>query len=223
MKITYTGRQVELAPAQLKKLEARFAKIGKLLDGRRECEAHVVLRWSAICIRPKPRSTTSIISSWGSARAATCSPRSTPPPRSWKSRRSRRAPSGATSSARRARSVAERRRRDAGAPVEGRAGAGDRRRVYHVNQHQKQQADDARGGPAGDGEEAATTWSTATPRPTGFRCWSAAATETSTWSKVISVCRKSAVGAEGAGSPARGGAPAEAARRPSRNWSSSPD
>ena len=43
MKITYTGRQVELAPAQLKKLESRFAKIGKLLDGRRECEAHVIL------------------------------------------------------------------------------------------------------------------------------------------------------------------------------------
>jgi putative sigma-54 modulation protein len=43
MKITYTGRQVELAPAQLKKLEARFAKIGKILDGRRECEAHVIL------------------------------------------------------------------------------------------------------------------------------------------------------------------------------------
>lgn len=43
MKITYTGRQVELAPAQLKKLETRFAKIGKLLDGRRECEAHVIL------------------------------------------------------------------------------------------------------------------------------------------------------------------------------------
>ena len=43
MKITYTGRQVELAPAQLKKLQAQFAKIGKLLDGRRECEAHVVL------------------------------------------------------------------------------------------------------------------------------------------------------------------------------------
>jgi putative sigma-54 modulation protein len=43
MKIKYTGRQVELAPAQLKKLEAHFAKIGKLLDGRRECEAHVVL------------------------------------------------------------------------------------------------------------------------------------------------------------------------------------
>ena len=43
MKITYTGRQVELAPAQLKKLEARFGKIGKLLDGRRECEAHVIL------------------------------------------------------------------------------------------------------------------------------------------------------------------------------------
>jgi putative sigma-54 modulation protein len=43
MKITYTGRQVELAPAQLKKLEARFGKIGKLLSGKRECEAHVVL------------------------------------------------------------------------------------------------------------------------------------------------------------------------------------
>src|SRR3989442_14657599 len=43
MKITYTGRQVELAPAQLKKLEAQFGKIGKLLDGRRECEGHVIL------------------------------------------------------------------------------------------------------------------------------------------------------------------------------------
>ena len=43
MKITYTGRQVELAPAQLKKLEAQFAKIGKLLDGKKEREAHVVL------------------------------------------------------------------------------------------------------------------------------------------------------------------------------------
>jgi putative sigma-54 modulation protein len=43
MKITYTGRQVELAPAQLKKLEARFAKIGKLLRGKQECEAHIVL------------------------------------------------------------------------------------------------------------------------------------------------------------------------------------
>jgi putative sigma-54 modulation protein len=43
MKITYTGRQVELAPAQLKKLEARFAKTGVLLDGKRECEAHVIL------------------------------------------------------------------------------------------------------------------------------------------------------------------------------------
>jgi len=43
MKITYTGRQVELAPAQLKKLEAQFAKIGVLLDGKKECEAHVIL------------------------------------------------------------------------------------------------------------------------------------------------------------------------------------
>ncbi|SRR6266545_936071 len=43
MKITYTGRQVELAPAQLKKIEARFAKVGKVLDGRKECEAHVII------------------------------------------------------------------------------------------------------------------------------------------------------------------------------------
>ena len=43
MKITYTGRQVELKPAELKKLEARFAKISKLLDGKREAEAHVIL------------------------------------------------------------------------------------------------------------------------------------------------------------------------------------
>src|SRR5437763_15185055 len=43
MKITYTGRQVELKPAQLKKLETQFAKTGKLLDGRRECETHVIL------------------------------------------------------------------------------------------------------------------------------------------------------------------------------------
>jgi ribosome hibernation promoting factor len=43
MKITYTGRQVELAPAQLQKIEAQFAKVGKLLDGREEREAHVIL------------------------------------------------------------------------------------------------------------------------------------------------------------------------------------
>jgi putative sigma-54 modulation protein len=43
MKITYTGRQVELAPAELRKIEAGFAKIGKLLDGREEREAHVIL------------------------------------------------------------------------------------------------------------------------------------------------------------------------------------
>jgi putative sigma-54 modulation protein len=32
-----------LAPAQLKKIEAQFAKVGKLLDGKEEREAHVVL------------------------------------------------------------------------------------------------------------------------------------------------------------------------------------
>lgn len=43
MRISYTGRQVELAPAQLRKIETAFAKIGKLLDGKEEKEAHVVL------------------------------------------------------------------------------------------------------------------------------------------------------------------------------------
>lgn len=43
MRITYTGRQVELAPAQLKKLEVQCAKLGKMLDGKSECEARVIL------------------------------------------------------------------------------------------------------------------------------------------------------------------------------------
>jgi putative sigma-54 modulation protein len=43
MRITYTGRQVELAPAQLRKIEAQVAKLGKLLDGRDEREEHVIL------------------------------------------------------------------------------------------------------------------------------------------------------------------------------------
>jgi putative sigma-54 modulation protein len=44
MRITYTGRQVELVPAQLKKLEDQCLKLAKLLDGRKsECEARVVL------------------------------------------------------------------------------------------------------------------------------------------------------------------------------------
>jgi ribosome-associated translation inhibitor RaiA len=43
MRITYTGRQVELAPAQLRKVHAQLAKLGKLLDGRDQSEAHVIL------------------------------------------------------------------------------------------------------------------------------------------------------------------------------------
>jgi ribosomal subunit interface protein len=44
MKVTYTGRQIELSPAQTQKLAAEFAKVGKLLDnGRGEAEARVVL------------------------------------------------------------------------------------------------------------------------------------------------------------------------------------
>jgi putative sigma-54 modulation protein len=44
MKILYTGRQVDLAPVQLTKIEARFAKLKKLIDGKEEREVHVILR-----------------------------------------------------------------------------------------------------------------------------------------------------------------------------------
>ena len=46
MKVTYTGRQVDLTPAQSQKLTAEFDKVGKLLDnGRGQAEAHVVLSY----------------------------------------------------------------------------------------------------------------------------------------------------------------------------------
>jgi putative sigma-54 modulation protein len=44
MKITYTGKSGELLQQQQQKLDAKFAKIAKLLDGRGgEKEAHVIL------------------------------------------------------------------------------------------------------------------------------------------------------------------------------------
>jgi ribosomal subunit interface protein len=44
MKVTYTGRQMDLSPAQSGKLTAEFDKVGKLLDNRKgEAEARVVL------------------------------------------------------------------------------------------------------------------------------------------------------------------------------------
>ena len=44
MKITYTGRNGEFPPEQQKKLDAKIAKIAKLLDGRLgEKEAHLIL------------------------------------------------------------------------------------------------------------------------------------------------------------------------------------
>ncbi|MBI3282305.1 MAG: HPF/RaiA family ribosome-associated protein [Acidobacteria bacterium] len=46
MKVTYTGRKEALYPTQNKKLQDRFAKVGKLLDGRRgEKNAHVILEF----------------------------------------------------------------------------------------------------------------------------------------------------------------------------------
>jgi len=44
MKITYTGRHIDLTPVQAEKLEAEFRAVGKLLDnGWGEAEARVVL------------------------------------------------------------------------------------------------------------------------------------------------------------------------------------
>ena len=43
MRITYTGRKVDLAPAQWKRIEAQAGKLGKVLDGREEPQAHVVV------------------------------------------------------------------------------------------------------------------------------------------------------------------------------------
>ncbi len=43
MRVIYTGKQEELTAAQQKKLAARFAKLGKLLDRKEEKEAHVFL------------------------------------------------------------------------------------------------------------------------------------------------------------------------------------
>jgi putative sigma-54 modulation protein len=44
MKVTYTGRQMDLSPAQSQKLKAEFEKVGRMLDnGRGEADAHVVL------------------------------------------------------------------------------------------------------------------------------------------------------------------------------------
>src|SRR3979490_2273324 len=43
MRITYTGRKVDLAPAQWKRIEEQAAKLGKVLDGKGEGEAHVTV------------------------------------------------------------------------------------------------------------------------------------------------------------------------------------
>jgi putative sigma-54 modulation protein len=48
MRITYTGRHIDLAPAQVRNIEEQFGKVAKLLDGKTrngagEQEAHVRL------------------------------------------------------------------------------------------------------------------------------------------------------------------------------------
>jgi putative sigma-54 modulation protein len=43
MKVTYKGKLDSLVPAHRKKLEAKLAKLGRLVDGKQEREAHVIL------------------------------------------------------------------------------------------------------------------------------------------------------------------------------------
>ena len=43
MKVTYKGKLDTLLPAQRQKLEAKLEKFGKLVDGKEEREAHVIL------------------------------------------------------------------------------------------------------------------------------------------------------------------------------------
>ncbi len=43
MKVTYKGKLDNLVPAHTRKLEAKLARLGKLIDGRDEREAHVIL------------------------------------------------------------------------------------------------------------------------------------------------------------------------------------
>jgi ribosomal subunit interface protein len=43
MNITYTGKLQKFYPAQAEKIEARFAKLAKILDGRGEKSTHVIL------------------------------------------------------------------------------------------------------------------------------------------------------------------------------------
>ena len=43
MKVTYKGKLDVLIPVQRKKLDAKLSKIGKLVDGKEEREAHVIL------------------------------------------------------------------------------------------------------------------------------------------------------------------------------------
>lgn len=43
MNITYTGKQDTFPPAQIRNMDAKFAKLSKLLDGRGQKQAHVIL------------------------------------------------------------------------------------------------------------------------------------------------------------------------------------
>ena len=144
MKITYTGRQVELAPAQLKKLEAKFAKVGKLLDGKREREAHVMLSLERH-LHHAEITVNYLRSSAGGHRLerGPVHTRFTPPSRSSRSRRSRNAPSGATPSARPARPAAGSGNRAARGRSRGRAEHAEQADVPRQSSPEAQ-ADDAR-------------------------------------------------------------------------------
>ena len=77
MKITYTGRQVELKPSAVE--EARGpVRQNRQASGSASGNARSTSfsRWSVTCTKPRPPSTTTITSWSGSGRAPICSPRS---------------------------------------------------------------------------------------------------------------------------------------------------
>ena len=79
MKVTYTGKTKDFTPQLEKKVEAKLAKLGKLIEQRGEKEAHVAIGRKGICTRwiSRPRFTITPCLAW--ARIRTSLPRSVMP------------------------------------------------------------------------------------------------------------------------------------------------
>ena len=183
MKITYTGRQVELAPAQLKKLEARFSKIGKLLDGKRECEAHVILSLERHLHQAEATvnyfnhqlaglgSSTDLFTAIHSA-AEKLEKQAVKARTKW--RDTKRTPHKEEAAAEPEAAVEE---------AEAEPDAGPVQRVHRVNHHQKRKPMTLEEALMEMEKDRDLPGLSGLPKPTGLRSWCAAATAISTWSR----------------------------------------